>query len=233
MDLTHLLSSCYDILSSRPRPITSTVTSVEFSRFLPTTVPSLFVMNDDKETWMVVQPQPRSSLDPDSTLEVHSSSSSAEVTSSDETEIRRVLRVGRLLIKSEKYKEALRLTEQILRKHPTHAELLVLEGECLKHSGNLTKVCIGRGFLCESAMMSQAITCFAKAEAYDARNAETVMHLAAIHHQQGDLPSCLELVQRACDLKPENRVQCHGHLCEISLCEKCAAIQEDTGRSAH
>ena len=89
---------------------------------------------------MVAQSQPRSSLDPDSTLEVHSSSSSAEVASSDEAEIRRVLRVVRLLIESEKLEEALRLTEQILQKHQTHAGLLVLKGECLKHSGNLTEV---------------------------------------------------------------------------------------------
>ena len=111
-------------------------------------------MNDDKEARMVAQSQQCSSLDPDSTLEVHSSSSSAEVTSSEETEIRRVLRVGRLLIKSEKFEEVLRLTEQILLKHPTHAELLVLEGECLKHSGNLTKVVSARGYLCESAVWS-------------------------------------------------------------------------------
>ena len=111
-------------------------------------------MNDDKEARMVAQSQQCSSLDPDSTLEVHSSSSSAEVTSSEETEIRRVLRVCRLLIKSEKFEEALRQTEQILLKHPTHAELLVLEGECLKHSGNLTKVVSARGYLCESAVWS-------------------------------------------------------------------------------
>ena len=177
-------------------------------------------MKDDKKTWMVTQSQQCSSLDPDSTLEVHSSSSSAEVTSSDDAEIRRVLRVGRLLIKSEKFKEALQMTEQVLRKHPRHAELLVLEGECLKCIGSLTKVSVARGFLYESAMMSQAIVCFAKAEAYDARNAETVMHLADVHHQQGNLQSCLELVQRACDLKPENKVQCHDHSCESLRCEK-------------
>ena len=80
--------------------------------------------------------------------------------------------------------------------------------------------------------MSQAITCFAKAEAYDARNAETVMHLAAVHHQQGNLRSSLELVERACDLKPEDRVQFHCHLCEISHSEMCTGVQEDIGRSA-
>ena len=99
-------------------------------------------MNDDKEARMVAQSQQCSSLDPDSTLEVHSSSSSAEVTSLDDAEIRRILRVGRLLIKSEKFKEALQMTEQVRRKHPRHAELLVLEGECLKNSGNLTKVSV-------------------------------------------------------------------------------------------
>ena len=37
--------------------------------------------------------------------------------------------MGRLLIKSERFEGALHLNEQILRKHPTHAELQVFDGE--------------------------------------------------------------------------------------------------------
>ena len=131
---TRLPSIYHAILSSRSRPVTSTVNSVLFSRFLPTPVPSLFIANDDEEEWVSQpKPKPRSSLDGDSGVELYSLSTA---------EFRRVLRIGQSRNKGEKVEEPLELTIQFLRKHPTLAELLVLEEKrvCMKQLGNLTKV---------------------------------------------------------------------------------------------
>ena len=69
------------------------------------------------------------------------------------------LACGLLRIKSEKFKEALQLAERLLRKHPTNSKLLVLEGDGLKYSGNLTTVSVSGGCLHEIATISQATGC--------------------------------------------------------------------------
>ena len=67
-------------------------------------------------------------------------------------------------------------------------------GESLKHSVSLTEVRVSRGYLYESIMMSQAITCSVKA-AYDVGNTEDLMHLCVMDRQQENLQSCLELAK--------------------------------------